>query len=96
MPYMPPSNVEMFTVTSMGRFVFEAVLFSSHAVGTAFSTQNPDNRWLLRIWPPNLGGVEYPPPQELVSQSLIDMRTALQNVVRGSFVRHAAGPGWHI
>lgn len=97
LPNRPPQNLQLFMVSSLAHFVMEVVVMSDVVDALDWAARTPDSDWLIRIWPPNVVGVGYPPPRLLTADNIAGLRNAFSAAApQGRFVRHAAGPDWYI
>jgi hypothetical protein len=94
LPGGPPRQIQTFGIHSLGYLAFEVVVASPRET-LDFMARSEQSDRLLRIWPPDLRGVEYPPHQVVTKTDLAALRgafTAVAEANPGVRIREMWGP----
>jgi hypothetical protein len=91
LPGGPPKNVETFGLHSLGYLAFEVVVGDPREIYN-FMGRTKDSDRLIRIWPPRLESIGFPPQQILTRTDLAAMRNAFNRGLTGWGFRAAWGP----
>lgn len=99
MPGGAPPPMNLYTVITLAHFAFELVMPKS-SDSLEFIARTAACHRLVRIWPPRIGGAEFPPPESLTASDIALLRSAYDDAMpHGVRIRYAAGenlPGGEI
>jgi hypothetical protein len=91
LPGGPPPKVGLYGVHTLGYLAFEVIVGNSLST-LQFIARTEDSDRLIRIWPPNIKGVDYPPRHILTRTDVAAMRNALSAAMGGTHTRRVWGP----
>jgi hypothetical protein len=91
LPGGAPRGIQVFAVATLAHLAFEVVIGDPrHIRGFVAGTKNCDR--LIRVWPPNAKGVDYPPIEAFSRADVLALRNAYYAAIPHLvFVRKAAG-----
>jgi hypothetical protein len=89
LPGGAPKGVVSFGVSSFAHLVFEHLVDDSRSIATFIAGTKRSDR-LIRIWPPQVEGIDFPPPHVFTDADMAALRAAYR-LPRATYTRHAAG-----
>jgi hypothetical protein len=91
LPGGPPPHIRAFGIHTVGYLAFE-VIVSDPADALRFIARTEESDQLVRIWPPSVEDIGYPPARILTQTDIVAIRQAVVSVTGGGFHQWTWGP----